>query len=145
MDIWTKQEEADALQRRFVDIENRAAFAREFKVPGGDSMINQHITGHRSISLKAATAYANGFKCSLEEISPRLANAAKQAAAFLPNNDHSQHNKVVAKRRPPTKREQRIDAIVALLQTIDMDGLAVILERTKDAARDYPLAKQTRK
>lgn len=139
MTIWTKQEEAEALKRRFMDVENRADFAREFNVPGGDSMINQHITGHRSISLKAAVAYAKGFGCSLEEISPRHANAAKQAAILLPSDG------IVSQKRPPTKREQRIDAIIALLQKIDIDGLAVMLERAKDAARDYPLAKETRK
>jgi len=139
MTIWTKQEEAEALKRRFIDVENRADFAREFKVPGGDSMINQHITGHRSISLKAAIAYANGFGCSLEEISPRHANAAKQASILLPSDN------IVSQKRPPTKREQRIDEIVALLQKTDIEGLAVMLERAKDAVRDYPLAKQTLK
>lgn len=43
-------------------------------------MISQHVKGHRPISLEAALAYARGFGCSLEEISPRL--AAKHAAAL---------------------------------------------------------------
>lgn len=44
---------------------------------------------------------------------------------------------------PKSRHETRIDEIVALLQQTDMDGLAVILDRAKDAARDYPLVKQT--
>lgn len=61
------------------------------------------------------------------------------------NDSSLPSNAVISKKRPPTKREQRIDAITALLHTVDMDGLAVILERAKDAVRDYPLAKETRK
>ena len=139
MTIWTKQEEAEALKRRFIDVENRADFAREFKVPGGDSMINQHITGHRSISLKAAIAYANGFGCSLEEISPRHANAAKQASILLPSDN------IVSQKRPLTKREQRINEIVALLQKTDIEGLAVVKREAERMIEQYPLAKQTLK
>lgn len=77
MDIWTEKEEAERLKARFdaLDIA-RAAFARKHKVPGGDAMIYQHITGRRPISMEAAIAYAKGFGVPLDEISPRLAKAA---------------------------------------------------------------------
>lgn len=78
MKIWTTEEEARRLSERFKGVK-QAQFARDFNVPGGPSMISQHIKGHRPISLEAALAYAKGFGCSLEEISPRL--AAKHAAA----------------------------------------------------------------
>ena len=51
----------------------KAEFARRYKVPGGASMISQHISGHRPIGLEHASAYMQGFGCSIEEISPSLA------------------------------------------------------------------------
>ncbi len=45
-------------------------------------MIYQHIKGIRPISLEAAKAYARGFRCSLAEISPRLAQEIAGAAEF---------------------------------------------------------------
>ncbi|MGQ4231284.1 S24 family peptidase [Bordetella bronchiseptica] len=81
MRIWTIEEEAAALRERFQGV-NRAAFARDHEVKGGQAMIYQHITGRRPISIEAAMAYAAGFNCKLEEISPRLALEAQKAAAL---------------------------------------------------------------
>jgi hypothetical protein len=66
------------LQKRFDALKaetgmKKAEFARLFKVPGGASMISQHISGHRPIGLDAAVAYMRGFKCSITDISPTLA------------------------------------------------------------------------
>lgn len=68
----SQAEEAANLARLLGD-RNKAEFAREFGVPGGPSMISQHCSGHRPISIGAAAAYAKGLGVSLEEISPRLA------------------------------------------------------------------------
>ena len=81
-EIWTADEEARRLAERFATV-RQAAFAREFKVPGGPSMITQHIKGNRPISWEAAIAYATGFKCSLDEISPRLAAVTRMATQYL--------------------------------------------------------------
>ena len=77
MRIWTIEEEAAGLRERFQGV-NRAAFARDHEVKGGQAMIYQHITGRRPISIEAAMAYAAGFNCKLEEISPRLALEAQR-------------------------------------------------------------------
>lgn len=53
---------------------SKALFARKYKVPGGASMISQHISDHRPISLEAASAYVKGFGCTLADISPALAS-----------------------------------------------------------------------
>lgn len=65
--------DAERLKELFKGVRNRAKFAKEFKVPGGSSMIWQHLSGTRPISLEAAQAYMRGFNCSLEDISPELA------------------------------------------------------------------------
>ncbi|CAN7341682.1 LexA family transcriptional regulator [Acidovorax sp. LjRoot74] len=52
---------------------SKAQFARDFGVPGGPSMVSQHLSGHRPISLKAAVAYARGLGVPVEAFSPRLA------------------------------------------------------------------------
>lgn len=85
MKIWTIEEEASALRARFDGV-NRAAFARDHQVKGGQAMIYQHITGRRPLNLEAAMAYAEGFGCSLTDISPRLAAEAQKAAALAPES-----------------------------------------------------------
>ena len=76
MDDQTRQQEAANLNDMIKDL-NWAKFARDFSVPGGASMIYQHATGRRAISLNAGLAYAKGLGCALESISPRLAQLAQ--------------------------------------------------------------------
>jgi len=83
MKTWTVEEEARRLEERF-KVVNQAEFARLHKVPGGPSMVSQHIKGRRPMSLAAATAYADGFNVPLAEISPRIAlevDAANKVAS----------------------------------------------------------------
>lgn len=70
--IWTKEEEAENLERLFKGV-RRTTFAKKYNVPGGANMIYQHVKGIRPISIDAAKAYATGFNCKISEISPRLA------------------------------------------------------------------------
>ncbi|MFY0477108.1 S24 family peptidase [Achromobacter marplatensis] len=81
MKMWTIEEEAAALRARFEGV-NRAAFARDHQVKGGQAMIYQHITGRRPIGIEAAMAYAQGFGCTLSAISPRLAAETRKAASL---------------------------------------------------------------
>lgn len=88
-EVWTVEQEAQHLRRRFEAVRNKAAFARQHGIPGGPSMQSQHLSGHRPMSLDAAVAYAKGFGVPLREISPRLANgvaAAHAVAEPLPGN-----------------------------------------------------------
>lgn len=81
--IWTESEEAGFLAARFEDVRNRAEFARQHAIPGGPAMIHQHTSGKRPIGLEAAMAYSRAFGCKLEEISPRLAAKAVEAAGLV--------------------------------------------------------------
>lgn len=81
-------EECRRIAERFKAVKNRSAFARENNAPGKDdrakgSIIYAHINAIRPISMASALAYAKGFKCALEEISPRLAREAKLSADLL--------------------------------------------------------------
>lgn len=76
-------EEAEALKKRFDSVENRAAFAREYRLPGGAAMIYQHINAIKPISLEAAICYARAFRCSLEDISRDKAKEIAEAAKML--------------------------------------------------------------
>lgn len=82
--MWTQEEEAAKLLKRFNELKllgvGQAQFARDFKVPGGPSMLSQHIKNRRPLNLEAALAYAEGFGCELVEISPRLAQEVASAA-----------------------------------------------------------------
>jgi len=75
--------EAANLARLFESVANRAQFARDHNIPVGQAVIYQHITGHRPVSLEAAIAYAEGFRCSLKEISPRWAALVAKGNKYL--------------------------------------------------------------
>lgn len=79
-------DEAAALAARFDALAGKmtkAVFARRFGLPGGASMLSQHLSGNRPLSLDAALAYARGFQVPLDDISARLANEVREASALL--------------------------------------------------------------
>ncbi len=85
--IWSTEEEAERLGKRFAYLKQatgmgQAKFARDYSVPGGPSIVNQHIKGHRPISMAAAISYAKGFGCPLAEISPRIALEVESASGI---------------------------------------------------------------
>ena len=85
-DLTAQEQEAESLRKRFETLKkdknmSRMAFAKKFGVPGLSPMIYQHINCIRPINMDAALAYMKGFACSLEEISPRLADEARKAAS----------------------------------------------------------------
>jgi len=84
MDIWSTEEEAANLRKRFDGI-NRKQFAKDHAVPGGDTMIYQHMNGIRPMSQEAAVAYARAFQCGLEDISPRIAQEIAFRATMIGN------------------------------------------------------------
>lgn len=62
----------------------KAVFAKRHKIPGGASMISQHLSGHRPISLDQAIAYVSGLNkegvaCTIRDISPRLHEGVERA------------------------------------------------------------------
>lgn len=73
-------EQEGARLKELLGARNKAQFAKEAKVPGGASMLSQHLSGHRPISLSAATAYAVGLGVRVEDFSPRLAKAIADAS-----------------------------------------------------------------
>jgi len=80
--IWTQAEEANRLKARFQGL-SQATFAREHQLPGGASMLSQHIHNRRPLNLEHALVYAKGFGVPLDEISPRLADEARAASAGI--------------------------------------------------------------
>lgn len=85
MDIWTTDEEAAKLRERFAKVKNRKKFALDHGIPGGDTMIYQHLDARRPMSQEAAVAYARAFQCGLEEISPRIAQEIAFRATMIGN------------------------------------------------------------
>lgn len=69
---------ADLIAQR--QVTNYAEFARKNGVPGGKSMLKQHLDAARPISMDAALAYINGLNCDLRQLSPRLADAVSASS-----------------------------------------------------------------
>lgn len=88
--MWDNDEEARRLKERFDSVKSQAAWARNHKLPGGPSMLSQHIHGRRPINLEAAIIYAAGFGVPLDQISPRLALQQQRAQSVAPGASHAQ-------------------------------------------------------
>lgn len=153
--MWTEHEEAEHLRARFDGV-NRSEFARHYRVPGGASMIYQHITGRRPISLEAAQAYARGFRCTLEEISPRLAQEARAAlnmageqapspllgAWDLLTSSQREHFAQAIKQQAETNRE----LLEELRPPPDVEHRTInVLERRMKQVKRLPFADRRRK
>ena len=77
--------ESENLRKLFDSLSGRVSrrkFCADHKIPGGDSMVYQIISGRKPISLACALALAKGFGVPLERISERLAEEARQASGM---------------------------------------------------------------
>jgi hypothetical protein len=93
--------EARALQELLGDREKRA-FAQQHKLPGGESMLSQHMHGRRPVSMEAAVIYAEALGVTLERISPTWAALARRAAAVLqPQHSTGEANTLSVRQPPP--------------------------------------------
>lgn len=80
MKEWSTEQEAANLRRLLAPVKNKAQFARSFGVPGGASMLSQHQSGNRPISLEAAKAYAKGLGIGIGAIAPRFARLLSEVS-----------------------------------------------------------------
>lgn len=62
---------------------NQKEFGAEFGI-GGQTAVSNFLNGTSALSLKAATGFATGLSCRIEDFSPRLAAAAAQIAEVTP-------------------------------------------------------------
>lgn len=79
--------DADRLRRLFESLPiTKKQFAQQVSLPGGSSMLSQHLSGHRPVAVEAAIAYARGFAVGIDAISPAAAEVVRQGAALLTQN-----------------------------------------------------------
>lgn len=76
-----KEAEGKALGALLANVKQRS-FAKDFGVPGGASMISQHIAGTRPINMEQALAYSAGLGLPIGRFSPRLQAEIDRLAPF---------------------------------------------------------------
>lgn len=133
------QQEAEALAILFRDVPNKAAFAREFKVPGGPSMISQHLSGHRPMNIAAATAYARGFGVPISRISKRLATLVQGAQDVATTSEVTGHNNE-DERLLGALKDWRLQASTRSQAVIDR--LCVLAQKNALREEDWQLIEQ---
>lgn len=119
-----------------------AHFAATAKIPGGKSMLSQHLTLTRPISIEAAKAYASFLKCEVREISERIANLLQDSPARPPQElsakePESRYN-VIA----PDFSDSRIKQVVEMMLATDTEGRIKALEAVKWALKDHTVTKK---
>ena len=94
-------------------------------------MLSQHIKGRRPINLEAALAYAKGFECSLDDISPRLAEEIKQASSLKQKNAPNSSNGLAEWRlKASTRSIQVLDQLTLLAQQFALQDQDWLLLQT---------------
>lgn len=131
------EQEAQALAARFKNL-NRAQFARENQVPGGQAMIYQNINGLKPISLEGAIAYVRGFGCTLAEISPFWARRLAEVPLFASQERPAYGNNVESldARRAGLSDLQK--ALIEITRDISEIGLAMLIGRAQEIAIHHP-------
>lgn len=107
--IQPPQQESEALRALLDRLKaqkgvTQAEFAKRHKIPGGASMISQHLSTNRPINLEQAISYAKGFQlegleCTVSTISKRLHEEIVRAAS-LEQKEARHHGRVSEK--PPS-------------------------------------------
>lgn len=135
IDEITRQDEAARLTELMADahIKNKAAFAAEHDLPGGKSLLSQHLSSTRPISLTSARAYAKALGCRVVDISPRL-------AALLEGHDTAEWTV----KRLPKRQDPRIAKMISIMEATDDEGRIMALAAVKFALKDHKPAKKTR-
>lgn len=92
MNVVKQKSESEALRELLNALKaakgvTQGEFAKRNKIPGGASMISQHLSENRPINLEQAISYATGFEregipCSVSTISPRLFDEIRKAASL---------------------------------------------------------------
>lgn len=129
----TKKEEAARLAKLLTAarVTNKAAFADAHKLPGGKSLLSQHLSSTRPISLASARAYADALDCQVADFSPRL-------AALL---EGSQPREGARVKRLPQREDPRIAEVMAIMKATDDEGRIMALAAVKFALKDHKPAK----
>lgn len=140
------QLEGEMLARRFEGV-NKAAFAREYAVPGLDAMIYQNIKGIKPISRKAAVAYAKGFGCSVEEISPYWARELSSTPAEIKKDEKQKAPPAVFENveefRPKTRQLSELQMqLVELTDHLDDIGIAILIGHARQIVIQYTTDEQ---
>jgi hypothetical protein len=141
------QLEAEMLTNRFRSVKNRAAFARDYCVPGGQTMINQNMKGLKPISRTGAIAYAKGFGCSIEEISPYWARELSATPAGIikrESKDEKQNAPTLEFRsKEPNADKARSGLtglqrqLIELTDGLDDIGIAILIGHARQIAIQY--------
>ena len=144
IDLKTKELEARRL-REFIDASGAgsdAAFARKCGVPGGKSMLSQHLQCLRPISLECAVAYAIGSNKPLELISERLAKIIDSLPkpVAVPTNQLSEPPAAVYKL--PQKENGVVGEIIDIARQLDDRGKNILLQTARAVASEMSAAPQ---
>ena len=134
--IWTTQEEADNLAKRFEGL-NQAEFARVHNLPGGPSMLNQHIKGRRPMNMDAALVYMKAFGVRLDEISPRLWKEMSGALRQLQELNQTQEAQPEAETDAATVEE---NPALTLAVEFQRSPAQTVDGRTRDELFDWLMA-----
>lgn len=149
VDQTDKDREVKQLKKLFAasEITNFAEFARQHDIPGGKSMLSQHLKGVRPISLDSAVAYAMAFNRPLSDISLRLAQTVErlQEQVRAPTNMAQDPPAPYTNIKPlPSVDAHLIAEVMSLASRMNSRGLAQYIERGIALVADYPKAKANR-
>ncbi len=142
VDFSVREREATNLLRLIESsgMDSQAAFARHCGVPGGKSMLSQHVKATRPISLECAIAYAIGLNRPLSAISPRLsAIIDKVPKEKPPPSELTLHEPALTPYVFQRRQEELpgpVREVVDLMISMDDVGKGMLLERARTICKE---------
>lgn len=144
IDLKTKELESRRLRELIdaSDAESDAEFARKIHLPGGKSMLNQHLQCSRPISLECAVAYAIGTKKPLQVISERLAKIIDSLPKSIAVPENQVCEPPVAVYHLPQNENGAVREIIDIARQLDDRGKNILLQTARAVASEMSATSQ---
>lgn len=115
--------DAERLKKLFQG-KRKIDFVRAMNPSGGASMVSQHLSGHRPISLTAAKEYAEWLGVTVAEISPTAASEMESLAAVI-NGSKSKSNIATGTTIANNQQELNVDYTLVSAERTDLPTGAI--------------------
>lgn len=129
--------DAERLKKLF-EGKRKIDFVRATNFSGGASMVSQHISGHRPISITAASQYAQWLGVSVADISPTLAKEIEAISSSIkPDSSENISSGTRIANEPSVIHDPLIQSVIDLMMSTDLEGRVLLKAAVFKALNEY--------
>lgn len=131
------------IEDRFDGNQGQCADALEIKRPQMSRWVTRNESARQGIAEDSARFIEEklGYPAGWMDSEKTTYRAAAEEPVIASAYHHG--GNVVSAKKPKSRREKEIETIRSILETMDDRGLAIMLNKAKEVAVEYPALKQT--